>query len=554
MASGTERRFSWRGRPTTARDGETILEALAHDGLPSVVRSPRYHRPRGPLCGVGQCTGCLVRVNGRPNVRACRQVVASGDVVENGNAWPSPRFDLLGVLDTAFPSGIDTLHGFRRPAFLTGLYQRVVRRLSGYSGPPSPEAARALASAPDVRTATTVIVGAGPAGRAAARALVDAGERPLVVDRGLRVPEVPGAELLARSTATFLPPPSADGGWAFSLVGFTEPARGFAIRARRVIVATGGYDAALWFGGADRPGVVTADGALALTPAPGAGPLRRAVVFGGGDRAATTIDRLHESVVAVVAPGEIRPEVVRRASDLGVPLYPRTLLRSVTGRRRVRSVRLESRGGGAPFHVECDSVVLAHRRLPHPQLFFQAGARMRWRGGAGAYFPELTDAGATSVPGLFAAGTVAGVVGDDVATSGERAAKAALGAPFDGPAPRWIPADGPAELEGYYRELLGGPRPGRWVACPCEDVLVAEIEEAHRAGYRGVEVVKRYTGVGTGLCQGRYCLPETLLTLARLEGRTPPEVGYITQRPPVHPTPLAALAALREEFAGEPAP
>ena len=104
--------------------------------------------------------------------------------------------------------------------------------------------------------------------------------------------------------------------------------------------------------------------------------------------------------------------------------------------------------------------------------------------------------------------------------------------------------DGPNELEGYYRELLKLPRTGRWTACPCEDVLLDEVETATRKGYRGIEVVKRYTGLGTGLCQGRYCTPDALLLLSITEGRPPPEVGYTTQRPPVHPTPIAALAAL----------
>jgi sarcosine oxidase subunit beta len=99
-------------------------------------------------------------------------------------------------------------------------------------------------------------------------------------------------------------------------------------------------------------------------------------------------------------------------------------------------------------------------------------------------------------------------------------------------------------LEGYYRELLRAPRTGRWIACPCEDVLLQEVEQATRAGYRGIEVVKRYTGLGTGLCQGRYCLPDALLLLSIAEHRVPAEVGYITQRPPVLPTPIAALAAL----------
>jgi sarcosine oxidase subunit beta len=109
---------------------------------------------------------------------------------------------------------------------------------------------------------------------------------------------------------------------------------------------------------------------------------------------------------------------------------------------------------------------------------------------------------------------------------------------------------GPHELEGYYRELLGpGRARGKWVACPCEDVLLDEVEEASRRGYRGIEVVKRYTGLGTGLCQGRYCLPDALLLLSLFESRPPPEVGFITQRPPVVPSRLGAWAALPGEDA-----
>jgi hypothetical protein len=83
------------------------------------------------------------------------------------------------------------------------------------------------------------------------------------------------------------------------------------------------------------------------------------------------------------------------------------------------------------------------------------------------------------------------------------------------------------------------------------DVLVSEVERAVRSGYRGIEVVKRYSSLGSGICQGRYCLPDALLLLSILEDRPPSEVGYITQRPPVVPTPLAALASLSTPPAAE---
>jgi sarcosine oxidase subunit alpha len=260
-------------------------------------------------------------------------------------------------------------------------------------------------------------------------------------------------------------------------------------------------------------------------------------------------------VEAVVAPSEIRPEVVRVASDHGVLLYPRSLLLSAGGRRRVHSVHIRARAGGAETRISCDAVILAHRRIPHAQLFFQAGATLEWWPNVGAYAPALSPEGVTSVPGLFAVGLAARVAPSEQARHAETVADAVLGktAPFN-PSPPASPEENPTELLGYYRELLREPGHGGWVACPCVDVLLSEVEKASRAGYRGIEVIKRYTSLGSGICQGRYCLPDALLVLSLLEARPPPEVGYITQRPPVVPTPLAALASLPAPSTAEVVP
>jgi sarcosine oxidase, subunit alpha len=541
MGEGPAHRFRFDGRYLEVQDGTTLAQALSHDGPPVLQRSIRYHRPRAPVCGVGYCTGCLVRVDGRPNVRSCRYVPANGDVVRTENSWPSPRFDVMGALDVLFPGGVDTLRGFRRPAWMTGAYQRVVRRLAGYGDAPSADAL-APSSPPIRRSTDVVVIGGGRSGRATADRLAAAGRDVLVVDRSLSTPG--GSTSTLAATVTFLPPRRSTEA-PFELLGFSEPSVGVAITARTVVVATGGYDANLLFEANDRPGILTADGAFALAGSPDRPPFRRAVVVGGGARADEVLRRFGDHVEALVAPGVISPEVTQRASELDIPLYPRTRIESAAGRSRVRNLRLRSRGTRLGFDLACDAVVLAHRRLPTPQLFFQAGAHMEWRGGVGAYYPTLGSDGTTTVPGLYAVGETAGVLPGGASVSGERAADAILGRPVpESDAPARVPEAGPAELEGYYRELLASHRGGRWVACPCEDVLLSEVEEASRGGYRGIEVVKRYTGLGTGLCQGRYCLPDALLLLSILEGRPPAEVGYITQRPPVVPTPLAALAAL----------
>jgi sarcosine oxidase subunit beta len=81
------------------------------------------------------------------------------------------------------------------------------------------------------------------------------------------------------------------------------------------------------------------------------------------------------------------------------------------------------------------------------------------------------------------------------------------------------------------------------ILCKCEDVTVEEVRRAFAAGHRDLESVKRYTGFGTGPCQGKSCVTAIARELLRL-GATPAEVLPFTARPPIEPVPLGALAAI----------
>ncbi len=70
------------GNQIPARSGEPILSALLANGIQMQNKSIKRHEPRGYFCGIGQCTGCVMTVNGDPNVRTCITPVAEGMVVE----------------------------------------------------------------------------------------------------------------------------------------------------------------------------------------------------------------------------------------------------------------------------------------------------------------------------------------------------------------------------------------------------------------------------------------------------------------------------------------
>jgi bacterioferritin-associated ferredoxin len=83
------------------------------------------------------------------------------------------------------------------------------------------------------------------------------------------------------------------------------------------------------------------------------------------------------------------------------------------------------------------------------------------------------------------------------------------------------------------------------IACRCEDVTLHDVEQAIARGHRDIESLKRYTGFGTGWCQGKWCLSLCAKLLAERGGD--PGKG-ITPRPPYQPVSLADLAGIDPDW------
>lgn len=79
--------------------------------------------------------------------------------------------------------------------------------------------------------------------------------------------------------------------------------------------------------------------------------------------------------------------------------------------------------------------------------------------------------------------------------------------------------------------------------CRCEDVLLGEIEDAIDSGHKDVESLKRYTGFGTGVCQGKSCVAAVARTLFERTGCPAASLSPFTPRPPIAPLPMRLLAA-----------
>jgi len=74
--------FSFEGQEMWGYDGEPIAAALHAAGVRVLRHSVKLNRPRGFFCAIGNCSSCLMRVNGRPNVRVCVEPLVEGMRVE----------------------------------------------------------------------------------------------------------------------------------------------------------------------------------------------------------------------------------------------------------------------------------------------------------------------------------------------------------------------------------------------------------------------------------------------------------------------------------------
>ncbi len=70
------------GKEITAVAGEPVAAALAAAGIRVHRYTVERSEPRGIFCAIGQCTDCVMTVNGVPNVRTCITPVVAGMVVE----------------------------------------------------------------------------------------------------------------------------------------------------------------------------------------------------------------------------------------------------------------------------------------------------------------------------------------------------------------------------------------------------------------------------------------------------------------------------------------
>ncbi len=562
--------FTFDGDHFQAHPGDTIASALTAAGLQTLSRSFKYHRPRGLLCCSGHCPNCLVQVSDEPNVRACTTPVEPGMAVNSQNAWPSLKRDamaLIGLIDRFLPVGF-YYKAFIRPRFLWPVFEKVLRRAAGL-GTVSPDTPIGDYDKQYIHT-DVAVVGGGPAGLSAALMAARQGARVSLFEENLnlgghlrytgreRRENLPGLLSAIRQEADIdiFTGTTVLGWFEENWLSVQRQGRLYKVRARAVVFATGAYEQPLLFNNNDLPGVMLSSGVQRLLRLYSVVPGQRAVVVTANKDGWGVAADLQAAGVEVVAVADQRSgddsPLVDQVTGEGTPVYWGHTITGAKGSGKVRQALIapfddQGRVAGTETQtLDCDLIVVAVAWAPANGLLYQAGGRLVYDNTFGEFLPQqLPD-------GIFAAGRVAGTHNLMAQIDeGERAGRQAAAFAGQGRAPapetgEVVSAQVPPERP-QTSTLVRVPGDKKQFLCYCEDVTYKDLKTAIAEGYDSLELLKRYSTISMGPCQGKMCSVNTIHLCARANGWTVEETGTTTARPPVTPVKLGVLAGQNVE-------
>ena len=452
-----------------------------------------------------------------------------------------------------------------------------------------------------------VVIGAGPAGLAAATLLAEQKTRALLLDeqrepggqiyRGIERANTQlaalghdyayGATLVTRfrtSGAAYRPGSAV---WQVTPqreVWFSETGRSHLVQAGAVVLASGAMERPVPVPGWTLPGVMTvgalqimlkSSGMLPDEPyvVVGSGPLLYLLVqqcLAAGARPAAVLDTASRDNAWRALrhlPGTLRGEG-RRYLAKGMALIAALRRSGVPRYRHVRDVHIEGndavtgiafRSAGRMHRIDTRLVALHEGVIPAQQLPRSIGCDFAWDATQRCFAPVTDEWGSSSIDNVLIAGDASGIGGARAAEhAGRLAAFEALRrlGRFDATQRDVLAAADRRAHAAHlavrrFLDVLYAPRPevltpaDEVTVCRCEEVKAGAVRAVVAQGCLGPNQAKAFLRAGMGPCQGRLCGPVITELIAQARGVDPGDVGYYRIRPPLKPITVGELVAAK---------
>ena len=580
--------FSFDGKTLSGFQGDTVASAVMASGQRVFGRSFKYHRPRGVIGLGSEEMNALIGVGDgarhEPNLRATQVEVFNGLTAVSQNRWPSLNWDvgaINNVMSRFIPGGFYYKTLMWPQSFWKHVYEPFIRRAAGLGKAPEgrdPDSYEQIHVHCDV-----LVIGAGVAGLAAAEAAAASGAKVIIADENPRfggLADISGgtiegqsqldwatakaAGLAAAENVHVLNRTTVVGHWHHNFLMLFERVadhdsallasgvprhRLWKVRAHQVILATGSIERPIAFANNDRPGIMLASAARGMVERYGVAPGQSGILFTNNDDAYQTAIVLKNAgigVRVVDSRGRAEGALPSKARDMGISVDTGSVISAVEttwGGLNITGAKVASyrKGQGRVVKetkADCDFIAMSGGWNPALHLWCHNGGKIRFDDQLQSFRP---DRHADKIVAIGAAnGTFAlSAILEEAYAAGSKLS----GSGNTHPVPAAIQADQRPMEPIWFAPATGKYKDGNKHFIDYQnDVTAADLELAQREGYESVEHTKRYTTFGMATDQGKTSNLNGLGVIAEASGRSIPEVGITTFRPPYTPFSFGAIA------------